>query len=368
MPLDVLLTFNPGSSTVKLGLFAIDAVTPLAPRALARRTVDAAPDAVHRIAEDALQWARDEAPGARLVAAGHRVVHGGDRFTGAAAIDDDTLAAIEALAPLAPLHQPQSLRLIRAVQKAAPALAQTASFDTAFHSSQCAAARRYALPRALFDQGIKHYGFHGLSYKFIASQLRRLHPAIAAGRVVVAHLGSGASLCGLLAGASRDTSMGFSTLDGVPMATRCGALDPGVLLYLLRQPGQSIESVEDMLYHQAGLLGLSGISGDARALAASDAPEAREALAHFTLRIAREVAAIATTLGGLDALVFTAGIGENRSTVREAVCRHLAWLGVAPEPAAGKVAVLVMHTDEEQVIAEEACALISHSTSNGSSP
>ncbi len=368
MPLDVLLTFNPGSSTVKLGLFAIDAGAPLAPRALARRTVDTAPDALHRVIEDALQWAGHEAPGARLSAAGHRVVHGGDRFSDAAAIDDDTLAGIEALSPLAPLHQPQSLRLIRAVRKFAPTLQQVASFDTAFHQSQSDATRRYALPRALFDQGIKHYGFHGLSYKFIASQLRRLHPAIAAGRVVVAHLGSGASLCGLLDGVSRETSMGFSTLDGIPMATRCGALDPGVLLYLLKQPGQTIDKIEDMLYHRAGLLGLSGISGDTRELAASDAPEAREALAFLAWRIAREIGAIATTLGGLDALVFTAGIGENQPAVRDAVCHQLAWLGVAPEPSSGKVAVLVMHTDEEQVIADEACAVLSHSTPTGTSP
>lgn len=368
MPFDVVLTFNPGSSTLKLGLFAVDGGVSNAPRALARRTVDAAPDAMHHVVEEALRWVGDAAPSARLIAAGHRVVHGGDRFTGAAAINDDTLAGIEALAPLAPLHQPQSLRLIRAVQKVAPALTQVASFDTAFHASQSDAARRYALPRALFDQGVKHYGFHGLSYKFIASQLRRLHPDLAAGRVVVAHLGSGASLCGLLAGASRETSMGFSTLDGIPMATRCGVLDPGVLLYLLKQPGQSIDTVEDMLYHRSGLLGLSGISGDTRQLAASDAPQAREALAFFALRIAREVAAIATTLGGLDALVFTAGIGENQPAVRDAVCRHLAWLGVAPEPAASKVAVLVIHTDEEQVIADETCAVISTLTSTGVAP
>lgn len=365
MASDVLLTFNPGSSSVKLGLFSLDSG---APRALARRTVDAAPDALHHVIADALKWVGDAAPGARLMAAGHRVVHGGDRFDGPTTITDDTLAAIEALAPLAPLHQPQSLRLIHAVRKAAPTLAQVASFDTAFHRTQSDAARRYALPRALFDQGIKHYGFHGLSYKFIASQLRQLHPALADGRVVVAHLGSGASLCGLLAGASRETSMGFSTLDGIPMATRCGALDPGALLYLLKQPGKSIDSIEQMLYHDAGLLGLSGMSGDIRELLASNAPEAREALAIYALRIAREVAAIATTLDGIDALVFTAGIGENQPAVRDAVCRHLAWLGVARDPAASKVAVLVMHTDEEQVIADEACDVLCTSTTTGTSP
>jgi len=362
---DVMLTFNPGSSSIKLGLFVIDAG---ATRALARRTVDATPDALSSVIANALDWVNDAAPGARLVAAGHRVVHGGDEFSGPVAIAEDTLAAIEALAPLAPLHQLQSLRLIHAVRHAAPALPQSASFDTAFHRSQSAASRRYALPRALFDQGIKRYGFHGLSYKFIASQLRQQHPGIAAGRVVVAHLGSGASLCGLLHGTSRETSMGFSTLDGIPMATRSGALDPGALLYLLKQPGQSIDTVEDMLYHRSGLLGLSGVSGDVRKLLTSDAPEAREALALYALRIAREVAAIATTLGGLDALVFTAGIGENQPAVRDAVCLHLAWLGVAPDPAASQVAVFVMHTDEEQVIADEACQVLSLYQTTGAAP
>jgi acetate kinase len=362
---DVLLTFNPGSSSIKFGLFAIDAG---AARVIARRSFDARPDALSNVIEQALDWVNDAAPCARLIAAGHRVVHGGDAFDGPVAITAHTLALIESLAPLAPLHQPQSLELIHALRRAAPTLAQSASFDTAFHRSQSAASRRYALPRALFDQGIKRYGFHGLSYQFIASQLRQQHPGIAAGRVVVAHLGSGASLCGLLDGVSRETSMGFSTLDGIPMATRSGALDPGALLYLLKQPGQSIDIVENMLYHHSGLAGLSGISGDVRILLASDAPEAREALALYALRIAREVAAIATTLGGLEALVFTAGIGENQPAVRDAVCRHLAWLGVAPEPSVGRIAVFVMHTDEEQVIADEACQVLSLHQTTGASP
>ncbi|MDR6890794.1 MULTISPECIES: acetate/propionate family kinase [Variovorax] len=338
---NVLLTFNPGSSSIKLGLFAIDAG---AARAIARCTFDASPDALSGVMAKALDWVNDAAPRARLVAAGHRVVHGGDAFEGPVAITEGTLAAIEALASLAPLHQPQSLRLIHALRRVAPALPQSASFDTAFHCSQSAASRRYALPRALFDQGIRRYGFHGLSYQCIASQLRQQHPGIAAGRVVVAHLGSGASLCGLLHGASRETSMGFSTLDGIPMATRSGALDPGVLIHLLRQPGQSIDTVEDMLYHRSGLLGLSGVSGDVRELLASDAPEAHEAL------------------------VFTAGVGENQPAVRDAVCRHLAWLGVPPGPEDARIAVLVMHTDEEQVIADEACQVLSLHPTPGACP
>ncbi|HTN62807.1 MAG TPA: acetate/propionate family kinase, partial [Devosia sp.] len=247
-----------------------------------------------------------------------------------------------------------------------PDVPQTASFDTAFHRTQTDLVRRFALPRALFDQGIKRYGFHGLSYKSIAAQLKRIAPDIAAGRVVVAHLGSGASLCGLQAGISRDTSMSFSTLDGIPMATRCGALDPGVLIHLIKERGMSIEAVEDMLYHRSGLLGVSGISADSRTLIASEEPGAREALELYTFRISREIAAIANTLGGLDGLVFTAGIGEHQPQIRDAICNHLAWLGVKIDTAANAqhatqihastsaASVLIVPTDEEQVIADEA--------------
>ena len=379
MPRSVLLTFNAGSSTIKLGLFTVEAG---APRAFGRGAIDlrhaplslhlaegertshvtlgsAATDDLHDVLEEALGWLTRHFGIDALHAAAHRVVHGGDRFDGPARIDVDTLAAIEALAPMAPLHQPQSLRLIHALRRLRPDLPQTASFDTAFHRTQSDLVRRFALPRALFDEGIKRYGFHGLSYKFIAAELQRRHPQLAAGRVVVAHLGSGASLCGLQGGLSRDTTMSFSTLDGIPMATRGGALDPGVLLHLQKVRGMSLDALEDMLYHRSGLLGISGISADARELAASDAPQAREALALLALRVAREIAAVATTLGGLDALVFTAGLGENQPAVREAICRHLAWLGTVP--------VLVLHTDEEQVIAEEACHVLYPSTS-GTAP
>lgn len=396
---DVLLTFNTGSSTIKLGLFAIEEG---APRTIGRaaidlrhtplvlhveedsRTIDlplhaGTADNPHQAIDETLAWVMRHFSIGQLVAVGHRVVHGGDRFTGPTMITDDTLAAMEGLAPLAPLHQSQSLRLIRTVRRLRPELPQVASFDTAFHRTQGDAARRFALPRALFDQGIKRYGFHGLSYQSIAGQLRRSHSLLAAGRVVVAHLGSGASLCGLEACESRDTSMAFSTLDGIPMATRPGALDPGVLLHLLKERGLSVDALEDMLYHRSGLLGVSGTSGDVRELAASDAPEAREALAMLALRTAREVAAIATTLGGLDAVVFTAGVGEHQPAVRAAICRHLEWLGVEIDPianaghgpridaAASKVALLVLHTDEEQVVADEVCHILSHSLS-GASP
>lgn len=385
----VLLTFNPGSSTIKLGLFAI---TGDAPRRLGAGVIDlrhqplllevteghanakiplkaAVSDDLHEVIEETLAWLARHFSVSALAAVGHRVVHGGDLFAGPREITDETLAAIEALVSLAPLHQPQSVRLIKAIRHLRPGLPQIASFDTAFHRSQSDLVRRFALPRSLFDEGIKRYGFHGLSYKYIATRMRQVAPDIASRRIVVAHLGSGASLCGLEGGVSRDTSMSFSTLDGIPMATRCGSLDPGVLIHLMKQRGLSIEAVEDMLYHRSGLLGVSGISADSRDLIGNETPAAREALDLFAFRIARETAANANTLGGLDGIVFTAGIGEHQPQIREAVCGHLSWLGVVIDPVANaanatrieapdsRVAVLVIATDEEQVIAEEACSV-----------
>ncbi|MBR1205172.1 MULTISPECIES: acetate/propionate family kinase [unclassified Bradyrhizobium] len=387
---EILLTFNPGSSTIKLGLFAIEANRPcrlgsgiidLRHRPLALHVIEGivatdislkatVTDDLHEVIDETLSWLRRHFSVNTLAAVGHRVVHGGDRFAGPEAISDAMLDAVEALVPLAPLHQPQSIRLIRAVRHLRPGLPQIASFDTAFHRSQSDLVRRFALPRTLFDQGVKRYGFHGLSYRFIAGQLQQIAPDVASGRVVAAHLGSGASLCALEAGISRDTSMGFSTLDGIPMATRCGALDPGVLIHLVKQRGLSIDAIEDMLYHRSGLLGTSGISADSRDLIASDAPEAQEALDLFTLRIAREIAALATTLRGLDGIVFTGGIGEHQPQIRNAICRHLAWLGVAVDDSANsdnatridgsrsKIAVLVIPTDEEQIIADETCSIL----------
>jgi acetate kinase len=381
----VLLTFNPGSSTIKLGLFVIKRG---APHRLGTGSIDlrhvplslhivegsaitdipmkaAVTDDLHEVIDETLGWLASHFSLSELAAVGHRVVHGGDRFSGPTLITEETLAAIEALVPLAPMHQPQSVRLIKAVSHLRPGLRQIASFDTAFHRTQTDLVRRFALPRALFDQGIKRYGFHGLSYKFIAGQIARVAPNIARGRVVAAHLGSGASLCALEDGVSRDTTLGFSTIDGVPMATRCGALDPGVVIHLVKQLNWSIEQVEDVLYHHSGLLGVSGISADSRDLLGSAAPEAREALDLFAFRISREIAALANTLGGLDGIVFTAGVGEHQPEVRAAVCNCLGWLGVAIADranqgnapridAGGKVAVFVLATDEEQIIAEEA--------------
>ncbi len=385
-----LLVFNPGSSSIKLALFAIGS---RGPRAIGRGEIDMrhtpltlhldqggrrvdvplkakAVDDLHAMIEETLDWIVQHFATADLSAVGHRVVHGGDRFAAPAAITDETLAAIEGLVPLAPLHQPQSLRLILAVRHLRPDLPQVASFDTAFHRTQTDLVRRFALPRELFDQGVKRYGFHGLSFKFIAGELGRIAPELAMKRVVIAHLGSGASLCGLQAGVSRDTSMSFSTLDGLPMATRPGALDPGVVIHLVKQLGMTIEAVEHMLYHRAGLLGVSGLSADTRELLASAEPAAQEALALFAFRVAREIAATTCTLGGLDALVFTAGIGEHQPAIRAAIAAHLAWLGVEVDTSANgcnairietpssKVAVFVIPTDEERVIADEACTVL----------
>lgn len=387
---DILLTFNPGSSTIKLGLFAVEANGPrrigggmidLRNRPLTLHMVEelaatdiplksAVTEDLHEVIDETLSWLKTHFQVNALAGVGHRVVHGGDRFAGPEVVSDAMLDAIEALVPLAPLHQPQSIRLIRAIRHLRPDLPQIASFDTAFHRSQRDLMRRFALPRALFDQGVKRYGFHGLSYQFVASRLQRIAPEIARGRVVAAHLGSGASLCGMEAGISRDTSMGFSTLDGIPMATRCGTLDPGVLIHLVKQRGLSIDAIEDMLYHRSGLLGISGISADSRDLIASVAPEAREALDLFTFRIAREIAALATALGGLDGIVFTGGVGEHQPQIRNAVCGHLAWLGAAVNDAANsqnatridasgsQIPIFVVPTDEEQVIADEARSIL----------
>ncbi|MGD9478608.1 acetate/propionate family kinase [Shinella sp. G-2] len=385
-----LLTFNAGSSTVKIGLFALRSGAPVR---IARGVIDFHHDPLTLLmneGEQRIEVALETPQDADLsgilsetvsvlgrhfdlgevAAVGHRVVHGGDHFAGPVRLDVESIAAIEALTVLAPLHQPQSLRLIRAIGNVLPDLPQVASFDTAFHRTNDALVRRFALPRALHDRGIKRYGFHGLSYKYIATELTRLAPEKAGGKVVIAHLGSGASLCGLEKGISRDTSMGFSTLDGIPMATRCGALDPGVLLHLLGQERLALHEVEDLLYHKSGLLGVSGISADSRYLLDSDAPEAKEAIDLFALRIAGEIARLAATLGGLDAVIFTAGVGENQPAVRAGICDRLGWLGLDLDPVANaadaplistsesRMSAFVIPTDEEQVIAEETVWLL----------
>ncbi|WHO74377.1 acetate/propionate family kinase [Rhizobium sp. BT03] len=385
---DLLLTFNAGSSTVKIGIFAMDGEKA---RRIGKGVIDfraeplslglvkgsltfdvplraEATKDLHDIIDETFALLADHFDVAATRAAGHRVVHGGDRFTRAIALDDAAIDAVDALTPLAPLHQPQALRFIRALRHLKPHLAQTASFDTAFHATQDDLVRRFAIPRALHDEGIKRYGFHGLSYKFIAGELTRKAPGAA--KAVVAHLGSGASLCALDHGVGRDCSMGFSTLDGIPMATRPGALDPGVILHLAGQRNQSFEEIEDLLYHRSGLLGISGISADTRDLLRDGRPEARQAIDLFMLRIAGETGRMAMTLSGLDAIVFTAGIGEHQPEIRAGVAKRLSWLGLAIDEKANtanaftistgesRIAAHVIATDEEQVIADEALSIL----------
>lgn len=318
-----------------------------------------------------LGWleAAGEAAGIRIIAAGHRVVHGGRRFATPTIVTPEILAQLESFTPLALLHQPHNLAAIRALAAAWPGLAQAACFDTSFHLTQPAVARLVALPAEVRERGVERYGFHGLSYEHIAAVLPgHLGPA-AAGRVIVAHLGNGASLCALRERQSVATTMGFSTLDGLAMGTRCGSLDPGVVLHLLHE-GLPVAALEDLLYHRSGLLGISGVSHDMRELLASADPRAADAVDFFVYRIAREIGSLAAALGGLDALVFTAGIGENSPPIRARVMAACGWLGLAPDAAAnarggplisdgaGRVSAWVIPTDEELTIARATLGLL----------
>jgi acetate kinase len=310
-----------------------------------------------------LDWLEQRLGGQRLVAAGHRVVHGGVEFSAPVRVSAAVLDALERLVPLAPLHQPHNLAAIRAVAARAPELAQVACFDTAFHTAQPPLAQAFALPRRLTEAGIRRYGFHGLSYEYIAHMLPSVDMRAASGRTVVAHLGNGASMCALLAGKSAASTMGFTALDGLPMGTRCGAIDPGVLLYLLDRYGMDARGLEKLLYHESGLLGVSGISSDMRALLASGDAHAAEAVDLFVYRIVREIGSLAAALGGLDALVFTAGIGENTPSIRARVCRAVAWLGIELDESANtdggprisragsRTSAWVLPTNEELMIA-----------------
>jgi acetate kinase len=331
------------------------------------RTVPAADheQALHHL----LDWLHSGHPNLDLRAAGHRVVHGGADYIKPVRVDAAVMSDLEKLIPLSPLHQPHNLAGIRALVRLRPDLPQVACFDTAFHHTLPLRARRFALPRELDARGIRRYGFHGLSYEHIAAVLPDYLSDADASRVVVAHLGNGASLCALLQGRSVETSMSFTPLDGIPMASRCGALDPGVLLYLLREEGMTPTQLDDLLHHRAGLLGVSGISGDVRTLLASDDPRAAEALELFAYRTAQAIAGHAVALEGLDALVFTAGIGEHAAPVRAAICRHLAWLGLTLDAVANtrhgprisqadsRISAWVIPTDEEKIIAQHAWAL-----------
>lgn len=384
MSADGLLVLNAGSSSLKFALYAEGADAPAllcrgqvagigrSPSFAAAdgRGTPVEADVLHGDEDDhravldrLLAWLPEQAPDVRLRAAGHRVVHGGAHYTRAVRVEGEVLRELRELTPLAPRHQPHNLAAVEALARLHPELTQVACFDTAFHRTQPAVAQLFALPRALSEAGVKRYGFHGLSYEYIAGVLPEHAGARADGRAVVAHLGHGASMCALADRRSIATTMGFTALDGLPMGERPGALDPGVVLYLLQQKNMAAEDVAELLYHRSGLKGVSGLSDHMQDLLESDAPEAAEAVELFCYRAGRELGSLAAALGGLDVLVFTAGIGENAPEVRRRIAARAAWLGLALDDdanAAGRtrisradsaVAVHVIPTDEEQVIA-----------------
>ena len=317
-----------------------------------------------------VKWLMDHYQGKlKLVGVGHRVVHGGSEFIEPTRIDLDVMAKLEQLIPLVPLHQPSNLAAIKAVMQLRPELPQVACFDTAFHQGRARVTERMGLPEAMFQSGLRRWGFHGLSYESISKSFKQIAPRVAAGRVVAAHLGSGASLCAMSNGRCVDTTMGFSALDGVPMGTRCGSLDPGALLHLMRE-GWTVEKLETLLYKQSGLLGISGVSNDVRDLLASAEVRAIEAIDYFVYRIAREIGSLAVALGGLDALIFTAGVGENSSIIRQRVCAQLGFLNITLDAEANRTnqrcispkdqapSVWAIPTDEEGVIAAHTLAVV----------
>lgn len=342
-----------------------------------RRATDTQPSAAdgevydHQAAlRDLLSWLKEKPDLPDVVAAGHRVVHGGKEFSDPQRLTPEIMSRLATFIPLAPLHQPHNLAGIRALSAVLPDLPQVACFDTAFHFGQPEVARLFALPLIYRQEGVQRYGFHGLSYEYIASALAEKMGTAVTGRTVVAHLGNGASMCAMQDGQSIATTMGFTAVEGLPMGTRSGSLDPGVVLYLLERHGMGVRDLNNLLYKQSGLLGLSGVSNDMRELLASSDPNAKLAVEYFTYRIARELGSLAAALGGLDALVFTGGIGEHAATVREQVCTRSAWLGIRLDAeanandatridqAGSRTAVWVLPTNEELIIARHTRTLV----------
>lgn len=387
---DHILTFNAGSSSLKFAAYAlgdrdrdpalaligqvekIGGDAHLSAKAHGETVADqAVPAADHAGATAAiLRLIGERLHAAHIPAVGHRVVHGGPLYDRPVVVTDAIVDELARFNSFAPLHQPHNLAGIAAARAAFPAALQVACFDTAFHRAHPFVNDVFALPREYYDKGVRRYGFHGLSYEFITGHLAEVAPELAAGRIAVAHLGNGASMCAIRAGKSVGSTMGFTALDGLPMGTRCGQLDPGVLLYLMDQEGLSAAEISDLLFRRSGLLGLSGISNDMRTLEASDDPAAAQAIDYFVFRIRRELGAMAAIVGGLDAVVFTGGIGENSAFIRRSVCRDMDWLGLsidedanarnAPEftAADSQVRVFALKTDEERVIARAAAALL----------
>jgi acetate kinase len=388
---DAILVLNAGSSSIKLAVFAVSTTEPALlcnglldeqdashrltiHDASGRKLFDAqrpADDGGRGLYPEILRWIETYLSGGRLLAVGHRVVHGARDFFDPIDVTAEVLEALAALTPLAPLHQPVCLAPIRAIAALRPGLPQIACFDTAFHHHLALPVNRFAIPRRFEEQGVRRYGFHGLSFEYIAGRLGEVSKALPGKRTVVAHLGNGASLCAMRDGKSVDTTMGLTPLDGLVMGTRCGAIDPGVLLYLQQEHKLSVAELQDLLYRQSGLLGVSGLSADMRVLLQSDSATAREAIELFTFRAAREIVAMANTLEGLECLVFTGGIGQHSSDIRHQICARLHWLGLRLDQATNEagaqsihaegssVDILVLPTSEETSIARHCRARLS---------
>lgn len=388
--MDIILVVNAGSSSLKFEVFAIEGGLSLLMKGQ-MEGIGSAPHLLIKAADGAVladeghdpsdvpdlpaamgrvgAWLREQHPGT-LAGVGHRVVHGGPDYGRPVLLDDAVIADLERYVPLAPLHQPNNLAPIRAIRRFRSDVPQVACFDTSFHRGHSAVADHYAIPEHFFAEGVRRYGFHGLSYEYVASRLPELAPDVAGGRVIVAHLGSGASLCALSNGRSIENTLGFTALDGLTMGTRCGQIDPGVILYLLNQKGMTTKEVQDLLYKESGLKGLSGVSNDVRVLLESLDPAADFALEHFVYRIGLNTGMLAASLGGLDAFVFTAGIGENSPAMRARIAVRLEWLGAKLDPDSNargdlvistpdsKLKLLVVPTDEELMIARHTLSLI----------
>lgn len=384
---DVILVVNAGSSSLKFQLYGMsgDGVLTMLlggqvsgiggerpafhakdaqGHRLASHPLDPAKAADLGGAQDVMaDWLQDRIP-SPPVAVGHRIVHGGPEMSGSVQITGEILEYLDSLVPLAPLHQHNNLAPVHVIFNHWPHIRQVACFDTAFHRTQGKVVERFALPQEFYDRGVRRYGFHGLSYQYIANRLPEILPQVAGRRVIAAHLGSGASACAMVGGVSRETTMGFTALDGLPMGTRPGRLDAGVVLWMLEQ-GMQHDEIQDLLYNRSGMKGLSGISNDMRTLLASDAASARLAVDYFTYRAAESVAGLCVAAEGLDALVFTAGVGENSPEIRAGICRRLEWMGIQVDEAANasnaltisgpdsRISVHVVPTNEEQVIAQE---------------
>ncbi len=395
-----ILVLNAGSSSIKFSLFSASR-RPESGDVICEGACEGIGNQLHATAKDAaghvlvkeqlsgdpdheqalswlLGWLARQFPGYLLIAAGHRIVHGGTRYSRPVELDAEVIAELERLVPLAPLHQPHHLEAIAALSKLHPDLMQIGCFDTAFHETRPAVAKQFALPRRLTEEGILRYGFHGLSYEYISSILPDVAGlAVARGRVVVAHLGAGSSLCAMKDGKSVATTMGFTALDGLMMSRRCGALDPGVVLYLLQEKGMTAPAISELLYRSSGLLGVSGISDDMKILLASLEPHAREAIDQFVYRACLELGSLVVALGGLDAIVFTAGIGERAPEIRYRICEQLSWLGLDIDAAANeaggpgisamgsRISAWVIPTNEELMIARHCWDLLNYRVAGG---